>query len=75
MSAKIAQRRPTRATSAPAAVPAATERLAYSMPEVAAMIGVSFGHIRNEVRRGKLKSFRSGRRLLISRGALESYLA
>jgi excisionase family DNA binding protein len=48
--------------------------MAYSLPEVAALIGVSFGHIRNEVRRGTLKSFRSGHRLLVGRAALNAYV-
>lgn len=79
MPAKLAQRRPTRAPTAAAPAksrssPPPDARLAYSLPEAAALLGVSFGHVRNEVRRGKLVSFRSGHRLLVSKAALERYV-
>jgi hypothetical protein len=57
-----------------AATPLA-KRFAYSLPEVAALIGVSFAHVRNEVRRGSFTTFRSGRRRLVSKAALEANMA
>jgi hypothetical protein len=57
----------------PAAKPPLTDRFAYALPEVAALIEVSFAHVRNEVRRGSLARFRSGRRLA-SKAALEEYM-
>lgn len=51
------------------------ERLAYSLKEVAAMLGVSQGHLRHEQRRSKLEFFHSGRRTLILASELRRYIA
>jgi excisionase family DNA binding protein len=50
------------------------QKMAYSIEEVAALLGVSRGHLRNENARGKLRFTRSGRRVLISRTELDRYL-
>ncbi|REJ79518.1 MAG: DNA-binding protein [Acidobacteria bacterium] len=51
-----------------------TNRLAYSLKEVAEMLGVSVNHLRNEEKRGRLMFFKSGRRTLIRKSDLEGYL-
>ena len=53
----------------------ATERLAYGCDEVAAMCGVSESLVRLEVKRGRLRSYRIGERILISADSLLVYLA
>jgi excisionase family DNA binding protein len=53
----------------------ATERLAYSVDEAAEVIGVSRDHIYDLLRTGLLRSVKSGRRRLITKGQLEAYLA
>ena len=50
------------------------ERLGYSLREVAEMLGVSQGHLRNEHRRGKLKFSKSSDRTLILATELQRYL-
>ncbi|HJR06634.1 MAG TPA: helix-turn-helix domain-containing protein [Pyrinomonadaceae bacterium] len=50
-------------------------RLAFSRRECAAAIGVSERHLIEEIRRGKLRETRSGKRRLISRKELDRYLA
>lgn len=50
-------------------------RLSFSRQEVATMLGVSFNHVRNEIKRGKLRESRSGARRLITRRELDRYLA
>jgi excisionase family DNA binding protein len=51
------------------------ERLAYGLGEVAGMLGVSASFMRLEVARGRLGVFHLGKRTLISREALDEYLA
>src|SRR5687768_13380820 len=51
------------------------ERLAYSLKEVAEMLGISEGHLRNENRRGKLVLVHSGRLTRILAEDLQRYLA
>jgi excisionase family DNA binding protein len=53
----------------------AGERLAYSPAEAAEAMGVSKEHVHNLIRTGELKSRKSGRRRLISRRAIEDFLA
>ncbi len=50
-------------------------KLAYSLEEVARMLGVSKGHLRNENTRGKLNLLKSGRRTLITATEISRYLA
>lgn len=49
-------------------------RMAYSLKEVAQLIGVSKGHLRNENQRGKLRFIKSGKRILITNEDLHAYL-
>ena len=42
------------------------ERLAYSVSELASMLGVSNQHIFNMINQGEIKKFKLGRRTLIS---------
>ncbi len=51
------------------------ERLAYSLNEVAEMIGVSKGHLRNENKRGEIAFAKSSRRTIILASELRRYLA
>ena len=51
------------------------QKLAYSLEEVAQMLGVSKGHLRNENIRGKLNFLKSGRRTLITVTEIHRYLA
>jgi excisionase family DNA binding protein len=50
-------------------------RLAYSVAEAAELIGISERRMWGRVRAGVIKSFRDGQRRLISRRAVEEYLA
>lgn len=50
------------------------KKIAYSIKEVAQLIGVSPGHLRNENLRGKLRFVKSGRRILIIDEDLQTYL-
>ena len=49
-------------------------RLAYSLKEAAALLGVSQGHLRNENRRGKLRFLKSGSRTLVADSELCRYI-
>ena len=51
------------------------ERLAYSVSEVAALIGVSANTIRKEMREGKLAFKKVSGRKIIPRHCLNEYLA
>jgi excisionase family DNA binding protein len=51
------------------------DRLAFSVVEAARLLGVSPGLLRLEITRGKLKPQRVGRRVVLSRKELDSYLA
>ena len=51
------------------------ERLAYSVPEVAKMLGISERKIWSEIDEGKLKKKEVGRRVLITAKQLDAYLA
>jgi excisionase family DNA binding protein len=58
-------------TTDPAALPAATERLAYSIEEAAAMLGVHYFSVYRLIQRGKLKPCRALRgKLLVPRSEL-----
>ncbi len=48
-----------------------TDRIAYTVKEAAAALGVSEWMIREEIRTGKIESVKLGRRILIPRLALE----
>ncbi len=48
-----------------------TERLAYTVREAAAAMGVSEWMVREEIRCGRIESIRMGRRILIPRPALD----
>lgn len=50
------------------------ERRAYSRKEAAAMIGCSEGHLINETKRGRLRTAKSGTKVLILASELERYL-
>lgn len=51
------------------------KKLAWSFDEVSQALGVTKGHLRNEVRRGRLSAIRSGRRTLILDEELHRYLS
>lgn len=51
------------------------ERLAYSVPAAAKLIGMSARRTWDLVKDKRIKSFREGHRRLISRRALEAYVA
>lgn len=51
------------------------DRIAWSVPEAARLIGVSPNHLRNEVSAGRIRSIRSGSRRLIEAAELDRYLA
>jgi len=51
------------------------ERLAYSVPEAADLIGISARRLWDHVRTRKIKTFRDGTRRLISRQACEDFIA
>lgn len=50
------------------------DALAYSVDEAAARLSVSKGTLENLIASGELKSFLVGRRRLVSRAALESFV-
>ncbi len=50
------------------------KKMTYSIAELAEMLGVSAGHLRNENNRGKLQFIRSGRRILIKDSEVRRYL-
>jgi len=49
-------------------------KLVYGMEEAAWALGVSATQVRNWIRRGVLKAFRVGRRVLIRREVLEEFV-
>ena len=49
----------------------ATDRIAYTVKEAAAALGVSQWIIREEIRTGKIEAIRLGKRILIPRQTLE----
>ena len=51
-----------------------TDRMALTIKESAAAIGVSPGHIRNHIKAGNLKKVKVGRRILITTEALRQWL-
>lgn len=52
-----------------------TERVAWSLQEIAKATGLSLGFLRNEVRRGALRVKRFGRRVLVLDEDLKDYLS
>jgi excisionase family DNA binding protein len=50
-------------------------RVAYSMSEAAASLGVSLSTVKNLIAQGRLKTARIGRRVLIPASSLESLLS
>lgn len=50
------------------------QRKAFSIREVAAILGISPATVRSEIFRGKLPSFRVGKRVLVPAAALEDLL-
>jgi len=52
-----------------------TEKLSYSVPEAAEMVGISERRMWDRVREGLIQSYRDGHRRLISRRALEEYVS
>jgi excisionase family DNA binding protein len=53
---------------------ASGERLAYSIDEIATMLGVSPELTRKEIARGRLRASKLGRRVVISRAEATRYL-
>jgi excisionase family DNA binding protein len=51
------------------------ERLAYSVDEAAQILGLSRDLLYDQMRRGKLRYLKVGRRRLITRQHLEAFLA
>jgi excisionase family DNA binding protein len=51
-----------------------TQKMAYSVEEVAEQTTLSKSHLRNEIRDGKLKARKIGRRVLILNEDLQAYL-
>jgi excisionase family DNA binding protein len=51
------------------------ERLAYSVNEAAQILGLSCDLLYDQMRRGKLRYLKVGRRRLITRQTLEAFLA
>lgn len=51
------------------------ERLAYSVAEAAELVGISERRMWDKVREKQIKSFRDGQRRLITRRAIEEYVA
>jgi excisionase family DNA binding protein len=60
-------------TAAPASAPSA--RLTLTVPEVAVALGISRNHAYWMIARGVIPSKRLGRRYLVGRSALETWLA
>jgi hypothetical protein len=52
-----------------------TSRLAWSLAEISQATGLSLGFLRNDVRGGKLRIKKFGRRILIMAPDLEAYLS
>jgi excisionase family DNA binding protein len=52
-----------------------TDKLAYSLKELASSLGVSVGFLRIEVRRGVLSTIRLGRRIVVPTDLAHRYLA
>jgi excisionase family DNA binding protein len=52
----------------------ATQRVAWSIAEIAEATGLSEGYLRNEVKRGALPIKKFGRRVLVLEEDLKSYL-
>jgi excisionase family DNA binding protein len=50
-------------------------RVAYSVIEVAQMLGVSGSFVRLEIKRGRLEEFRAGRRVLVTKRSFDAYMA
>ena len=50
------------------------QRLTYTVEEAGDLLGISRGSAYNLVRTGEIPALRMGRRLLVSRGALEDLL-
>jgi excisionase family DNA binding protein len=53
----------------------APERLAFGLDEAAVSIGVSTSLLRLEANRGRLKTYKIGKRILISAESFKAYLA
>ena len=51
------------------------DKMAYGLKEVAKMISISVPFIRLEISRGRIKTTRAGRRVLITRPEIDRYLA
>jgi excisionase family DNA binding protein len=69
------KKRASRAPVPPVVAPAGGDKLAYGRREAARLISVSFNHLRKQIKEGKLKAFKSGGRVLVTRRALDAYLA
>lgn len=50
------------------------EKLAYSVEEISTQTTLSKGYLRNEIRAGRLKAQKFGRRVLILNEDLQNYL-
>ncbi len=50
------------------------QRMAWSLPELAALTGLSVGFLRKEARRGALRTRRIGRRLLVLESDRRAFL-
>jgi len=51
------------------------QRLAYGLSEVAESLGLSVPFLRLEIRRGKLRPSRLGRRVVVTSAEVQRYLA
>jgi excisionase family DNA binding protein len=51
------------------------DRLVYTVPEAAALLGISRAFAYEAVKRGDIPSMRIGRRILVPKAALERFLA
>jgi hypothetical protein len=51
-----------------------SHRIAWSLPELSAMLGLSVGFLRKEARRGALRTRRMGRRVLVTEADLRRFL-
>ena len=50
------------------------EPMLYSLPETAQMLGISLNRLRKSIDLGELATARIGKRVLVSRNALEKFL-
>jgi len=69
------EQRQTAAVQTPLAHAADDQRLAYTVPEAAKLVGVSASVMHEQIRAGRITTFRIGARALVSRAELERLAA